>query len=248
MIEKNIYIGTSGWNYYSFKEIFYPLHLKPKDWLSFYAEHFNTVEVNATFYRLPTLKTFEKWYSETPENFVFSLKVPKVITHIKRLKEVEQELKEFLACISGLKEKAEVLLFQLPPSLKYEPEVWEKFSKILPENYLKVIEVRNRSFHQEEFINFLKKHNLCLCFSDCAGKYPSWYEVQTADFLYFRMHGSKKLYVSNYEEEELKELVQKINFYSVKKVFVYFDNTSLGYAVLNAKRLKELIEEVKRKL
>lgn len=243
MLEKDVFIGTSGWNYYSFKEIFYPLSLKPKDWLSFYAQYFNTVEVNATFYRLPSLKTFEKWYTETPENFVFSLKAPKVITHLKRLKEVEEELKEFLNRIAGLKEKAKVLLFQLPPSLKYEPEVFKKFLKILPPNYLKVIEIRHRSFHNEEFVTLLKEHKVCLCFSDCAGRYPSWYEIQTTDFLYFRMHGSQKLYVSNYEDKELEELVKKIHSYQVKRVFIYFDNTALGYAVINAKRLQELIKE-----
>lgn len=245
MLRKDIYVGTSGWNYYSFREVFYPSYLKSKEWLAFYATHFNTVEVNATFYKLPTLKTFEKWYKETPKEFIFSLKAPKVITHIKRLKEVNSELKEFLTQISALKEKALVLLFQLPPSLKYEAQVLKEFLKILPQDYLKVLEIRHQSFHCEEFVELLREYKVGLCFSDCAGRYPSWYEVQTTDFLYFRMHGSKKLYVSNYEEEELRVLVQKINLYSVKRAFIYFDNTFLGYAILNAKRLKELIEEVK---
>lgn len=236
------FIGTCGWNYSSFKGIFFPEELKSKDWLKYYAEHLNTVEINVTFYRLPRVKTFEKWYNETPEDFVFSIKASKVITHIKRLKDVENELKTFLERLKGLKEKGRVLLFQFPPSLKFDKELLENFLKILPKDYQNVIEIRHKSFHCEEFVKLLKKYKVCLCFSDCAGRYPSWYEVQTAPFLYIRMHGSKKLYVSNYEEEELKELAQKINSYKVKEAYVYFDNTALGYAITNALYLKELLK------
>ncbi len=235
------YIGTSGWSYYSFKGHLYPYDSKPRQWLSIYAKYFNSVEINATFYRTPREKTFKKWYEETPDNFVFSVKAPKVITHIKRLRDVEDSLKNFLSAIKPLKQKARVLLFQLPPSFKFDPEVIESFFQILPKDYYNVIEIRNKSFHCEKFIELLKKYEICLCFSDCAGKYPSWYEIQTTDYLYIRMHGSKKLYVSNYEEEELRDLAGKIKSYPVKKVFVYFDNTAEGYAVPNALRLKELL-------
>ncbi len=241
-MQKQIYyIGTSGWSYYSFKGYLYPEDSKPRQWLSIYSEVFNTVEINATFYRLPTEKTFKKWYEETPQDFIFSIKASKVITHIKRLKDVKEELQTFLKAISPLKEKGRVLLFQLPPSFKFNSEVLEEFFKLLPSDYYNVIEIRNISFHCQEFVDLLKKYNVCLCFSDCAGRYPSWYEVQTTDFLYIRMHGSKKLYVSNYEEEELQELAKKIKSYKVKEAFVYFDNTSKGYAVPNALRLKELL-------
>jgi len=236
------YIGTSGWSYYSFKKVLYPEDSKPRQWLSIYVQHFNTVEINATFYRTPRKKTFEKWYAETPESFVFSVKASKVITHIKRLKGVEDSLKQFLQAIQPLREKARVLLFQLPPSLKYNREIMENFLKLLPEDYLNVIEIRNKSFHCEEFVELLKRYRVCLCFSDCAGKYPSWYEVKTTDFLYIRMHGSRKLYVSNYEEEELQELARKINLYNPSEVYVYFDNTAVGHAVTNALRLKEIMK------
>lgn len=236
------YIGTSGWSYYSFKGILYPQDTKPKDWLKIYAQHFNTVEINATFYKVPSSRTFEKWYKETPEDFVFSLKVPKTITHIKRLKDITKDLEEFLKTIQPLREKGKVLLFQLPPSLKFDKEIFKEFIKTLPQDYKKVIEIRNKSFHTMEFVEMLEENNICLCFSDCAGRYPSWYEVQTADFLYLRMHGSKQLYVSKYEESELKILAQKIkSFVNVKEVFVYFDNTALGHAVTDAQTLKNLL-------
>lgn len=236
------YIGTCGWSYYSFKNFLYPPETKPKEWLTIYSQYFNTVEINVTFYKTPTARTFKKWYEETPKDFIFSVKAPKIITHLKKLKEVEDDLKTFLQTISPLKEKAKILLFQLPPSFKYNKDLFEKFFKILPSDYYNIIEIRNISFHNKEFIELLKKYKVCLCFSDCAGKYPSWYEIQTTDYLYIRMHGSKKLYVSNYEEEELQELAKKIKSFKVKSAFIYFDNTSRGYAVPNALRLKEILK------
>jgi len=234
------YIGTSGWSYYSFKGIFYPQELKPRDWLKFYSQYFNTVEINATFYRTPRASTFKKWFEETPPDFVFSIKAPKVITHIKRLREIEESLELFLKSISPLKEKARVLLFQLPPSLAYDKTLIEDFLKRLPVgNYRCVIEIRHKSFHNEEFAELLRKYKVCLCFSDCGPRYPSWYEVQTADFLYLRLHGSPQLYVSNYEEEELERIAKLIKGFKVEEAYVYFDNTSLGYAVKNALSLKE---------
>ncbi len=238
-----VFIGTSGWSYYSFKGIFYPEELKSRDWLSFYARHFNAVEINATFYRLPRKSTFEKWYAETPEDFIFSVKASKVITHVKRLKDVKEELSNFLDRVSVLKEKARVLLFQLPPSLKYDKALLEGFFPLLPGEYLNVIEVRHKSFHCEEFFEICRKYNVCLCFSDCGKKYPyAWFEVQTAPFLYVRLHGSPDIYVSNYSKERLKELAAFLKEFQAEELFVFFDNTAKGYAVLNALEFKDLLK------
>ncbi|MFN3568314.1 MAG: DUF72 domain-containing protein [Caldimicrobium sp.] len=233
------YIGTSGWSYPSFREIFYPLDLKPKDWLAFYSKYFNTVEINATFYRTPKPTTFQKWYESTPPYFVFSVKAPKLITHIKKLKDIKEPLETFLKSLKPLAEKARVLLFQLPPSLSFDKELLESFLRLMPKEYKNVIEIRHKSFHNEEFINLLEKYGVSLCFSDCGKRYPSWFEYNTADFLYIRLHGSKQLYVSNYEEEELDNLIKVIHKFTVSEVYVYFDNTALGYAVKNALSFKE---------
>ncbi len=238
------YIGICGWSYYSFKNFLYPSESKPKDWLVIYSQYFNTVEINATFYKIPTIKTFKKWYEETPKNFIFSAKAPKTITHLKKLKKVEEDYQNFLKSISPLKEKLKLILFQFPPSFKYNKELLENFLKILSSDYQHVVEIRNITFHNEEFIELLRKYKICLCFSDCAGKYPSWYEVQTTNYLYIRMHGSKKLYVSKYEEEELKTLAEKIKSFNINSAFIYFDNTAEGYAVPNALKMKEFLENI----
>ncbi|MFN3921531.1 MAG: DUF72 domain-containing protein [Caldimicrobium sp.] len=235
------HIGTSGWSYPSFKNIFYPPDLKYKDWLKYYSKYFNTVEINVTFYRTPKPSTFRKWYEETPSYFVFSIKAPKIITHIKKLREVKDSLDLFLKNISPLQEKAKVVLFQLPPSLTYNREIIEEFLHLLPKNYKNVFEIRHKSFHNEEFVKLLIDNNVCLCFSDCGKRYPSWLEVKTTYFLYIRLHGSKQLYVSNYEEEELENLLNLIKKLSPSEVYIYFDNTALGYAVKNALFLKEKV-------
>jgi len=236
------YIGTSGWSYPSFRGILYPEGMKSKGWLRFYSERFNTVEINATFYRTPRKSTFEKWYAETPKDFMFSIKAHKSITHIKRLKDVDEELKTFFKSIAPLKEKGRVILYQFPPSLTFNKEVLENFLAKLPSDYKHVVEVRNRSFHTEEFFELLKRREVCLCFSDFGGRYPSWVEVMTADFLYIRMHGRERVYFSNYSEDELFKLAQTIMRFKADEVFVYFDNTGLGYAVQNAMRLRELLK------
>lgn len=236
-----LYVGTSGWSYSSFKGIFYPEDLKSKDWLRYYAQFFNTVEINATFYRTPRATTFKKWYEETPEDFVFSLKAPRIITHLKKLRDIEEPLSRFLKSLEPLKEKAKYLLFQLPPGLKYDREIILSFLRALPKDYKVAIEIRNKSFHTEEFTEILKDFGICLCLSDCAGKYPSWYEVRTANFLYIRLHGSKEIYRSSYEEGELMNLKRKIEEFSPEEVCVYFDNTVYGFAVTNALRFKKIL-------
>ncbi len=237
----SFYIGTSGWSYSSFKDVFYPQELTSKDWLKFYSSHFNTVEINVTFYRTPRPFTFKKWYEETPKDFVFSIKAPKIITHNKKLREVEESLKTFFKSLIPLQEKAKVVLFQLPPSLKYEKILIENFLKLLSEDYRYVIEIRHLSFHNEEFVELLEKYKVCLCFSDCGSRYPSWYERKTTDFLYLRLHGSPQLYVSNYEKERLKTYAEIIQKYKPSLAYVYFDNTVQGYAVLNALTFKDLL-------
>ncbi len=230
-------VGTSGWNYPHWKGIFYPEDLPKDKWLDFYMRHFDTVEVNSTFYRLPQKKAVEAWYKKSYPGFVYSIKMNRTVTHIKRLKNAEEELERFFELISALKERCGIILIQLPPNLKFDRDLFEKFCSFLNPSYRYALEVRNRSWIDEEAFRIMRRHGIAFCISDTAGKYPYFEEI-TADFVYIRLHGSKILYRSLYTEEEIKRWAEKIRKWK-RETYVYFDNDFCGYAVKNAKMLKD---------
>lgn len=232
-------IGTSGWNYKHWKEIFYPPKVAVSKWLDFYANHFDTVEVNATFYRLPKPETFDNWYEKTPTNFLWAVKASKFITHTKRLKDSKEPLERLYNSVDRLKEKQGPVLFQLPPSLRFDKELFTSFCEKIKTNHQNVLEIRHPSWIDIQVFEILKDHNISFCLSDTAGRYP-YHEVVTADFLYIRLHGSIKLYASEYSEEELQEWALKIKNWGME-TYVYFDNDFQGFAIKNAKRLKEIL-------
>jgi len=141
-----IYIGTSGWNYNHWKELFYPTDCPKTKWLEFYATHFRTVELNASFYRLPHPQTFENWRKRTPDNFLWSVKASRYITHIKRIKDVKEPLERFFSSAELLKEKLGPILFQLPPNLAFDEVVLNHFCQKLTANHLYALEVRHPSW------------------------------------------------------------------------------------------------------
>lgn len=239
-MHEKYFVGTSGWQYWHWKGIFYPENLKSKDFFDYYVKFFNTTEINATFYRDVRESTFLKWYKNPPENFVFSIKLNRTITHFKRLKVDKNTLENYLKKISLLKEKLGVILIQLPPSFKFDSAVLVDFISILDRNFKYAIEIRNKSFICDNFFEILSKNNIAFCIADSAGRYP-YYEAVTADFIYIRLHGHEKLYVSSYSDKELMVYAKKIRDWD-KKSFVYFDNDYSGYAVLNALTLKRLLE------
>ena len=232
-------IGTSGWNYKHWKEIFYPVKVAVPKWLDFYSNHFDTVEVNATFYRLPKIETFDNWYEKTPANFLWAVKASKFITHTKRLKHSKEPLERLYNSVDRLKEKQGPILFQLPPSLSFDKELFTSFCENLNSTHHHVFEIRHPSWIDARVFEILKQHNVAFCLSDTAGRYP-YHEVVTADFLYIRLHGSKKLYASEYTEDELLEWAQKIKNWNLK-TYLYFDNDFHGFAIKNAKRMKEFL-------
>ena len=236
---KEIRIGTSGWTYPHWVRLFYPVDWPKSRWLEYYIEHFDTVELNASFYRLPLFKTFENWKARTPDRFIWALKANKYITHIKRLKEPEEPLERFYAAASGLKEKLGPILFQLPPSMRFETERFKGFCRCLDSSQRHALEVRHPSWISDELFSLLEQYNIAFCIADTAGRYP-YHEVVTADFVYVRLHGSTKLYASNYSEEELQMWARKIEGWG-KDTYLYFDNDFGGYAVRNAIRLKEIL-------
>lgn len=234
-----IKIGTSGWTYPHWQGIFYPEDLSQSKWLNYYCRYFDTVELNASFYHLPQKKAFINWGLKTPENFCWSVKASRYITHIKKFLSPKESLKKLFQAVIGLEDKLGPILFQLPPSLKYNSERFEKFLKVLPKDYLYTLEPRHPSWICDELKNQLTKYNIAFCIADTAGRFPTA-EFVTTNFIYIRLHGSKQLYSSNYSLKELKNWAKKIKSWK-KDIFIYFDNDAKGFAVKNALQLKKLL-------
>ena len=192
-------------------EVFFiPATLAKSAWLRFYAQNFATVEVNATFYGLPKPETFKNWRRTTPEGFLWAVKANRYITHVKRLWDTGEALEKFFSAARTLKEKLGPVLFRLPPSLIFREDIFDEFCKNLEiYNHLSALEVRHKSWLNDRVMTKLGKHSIAFCISDTAGRYP-YGEFVTADFIYIRLHGARKLYASDYTEEELKAWAGKI--------------------------------------
>ena len=188
-----IYVGCSGWSYSSWKGPFYPVDLDNSEWLNYYSHVFDFVEIDSSFYRMPTAFTVKNWLKKTPDNFRFTAKFPKVITHDKRLKNVENELEIFFSQIDPLQEKTSALLIQLPPSLGIV-EGLEALREVVPEldnRFRYAVEVRNNSWFQDLAYSFFANNNICMVWSQLAGlRTPP---VITTDFLYVRFIGDRRI-------------------------------------------------------
>jgi uncharacterized protein YecE (DUF72 family) len=242
-----VILGTSGWYY---KTWVGPFYNTAKRMFSFYAKYFKTAEINSTFYRYPTRQMIYGLYRSSPNDFTFSVKLPKLITHDKRLrldKKVENDLLRFLELLHPLhsSRKLGVILIQLPPSFSVEEgyAALSQFLKILPENYNFAIEFRNWSWIQQDTWKLLEMHNVAYTIVD-EPLLPSDIHI-TADFSYFRWHGrGKKLwYDYHYQDEELKPWVPHIREVTdkVKKVYGYFNNHFHGYAIENCVQILEML-------
>jgi len=236
------YVGCSGWHYEHWRGLYYPQALPKSKWLSFYARQFTTVELNNTFYRLPSEKAFTTWRESTPENFIFAVKVSRFITHIKRLRNLGATVENFLSRAAFLKEKLGPLLYQLPPSMKRNDELLQNFLSTLPSKYQHVIEFRHESWIDEAVFDILRRHNVGLCVFDM----PSFScpLVATSDFAYIRFHGSEGLYSSSYSDEELTQWAQRIARLdqNVKASYIYFNNDAEAFAIENATALRNLLQ------
>ena len=233
------YIGTSGWVYPHWREVFYPPKLAQSKWLEFYTRHFSTVELNTSFYRLPTEKAFSNWRDNSPDDFVYAVKVSRFITHIKRLKDVEEPIETFLGRARHLEEKLGPLLYQLPPNMRRNDERLDAFLSLLPREHRHVVEFRHESWLDEEVFAILRRHHVGFCVFDMPGLACPL--VSTADFAYIRFHGSSGLYSSCYREEELERWAKRIALLgeNLDAVYIYFNNDAEGFAIRNARTLEE---------
>lgn len=234
-----IYIGTSGWSYEHWKENFYPNKLKSPLWLPYYSTTFSTVEVNTTFYHLPSKNTIKQWYEKVPRHFLFSIKASRYITHMKRLKDCKEALSHFYQTIKGLKNKTGPILFQLPPSFQMNKERLIEFMHLLKDDYDYVFEFRHPSWFVDEIYELLAERKIALCITDLNGELSP--EKVTAKFTYIRLHGPKKAYQGSYGLRNLKVWKKKIDHWVKNKisVYCYFDNDEKGFAIQDAKTLKE---------
>jgi uncharacterized protein YecE (DUF72 family) len=231
-------IGISGWRYAPWRGVFYPKGLRQVDELEYASRAFTTIEINGSFYSLQRPESYQAWYRQTPARFVFSLKGPRFITHIRRLREAEAPLANFFASgIFNLREKLGPVLWQLPPSLHYDPALLAHFFELLPRDteaalhlarrrekrmhgrsrlaidvrrpLRHALEIRHESFLEPGFISLLRKHGIALVIADTAGKWP-YREDITADFTYLRLHGDTELYASGYGETALARWAARI--------------------------------------
>jgi len=243
------YIGCSGWHYDHWRGLCYPEGLPKPKWLQFYAQQFATVELNNSFYRLPSEKAFTAWRESTPDNFIFAVKVSRFITHIKRLKNLDSAVENFLSRACLLKKKLGPLLYQLPPNMKRNDEVLENLLSSLPQKYHHVFEFRHESWIDDSVFHILQQYNAGLCVFDMPGFTCPL--VATSDFAYIRFHGSESLYSSCYSDEELSQWAQRIAHLGrdLKAIYIYFNNDAEAFAVENAVTLKDfLTQEAIRKL
>ena len=238
------YIGCSGWHYDHWRGLYYPEGLSKPKWLQFYARQFTTVELNNSFYRLPSEKAFTTWRESTPDDFVFAVKVSRFITHIKRLKNLDSAVETFLSRAVLLGQKLGPLLYQLPPNMKRNDEVLESFLSSLPQDYRHVVEFRHKSWIDDTVFDILRRYNVGLCVFDMPDF--SCPLVATSDFAYVRFHGSEGLYYSCYSDEELSQWAQSIARLGqdIKAIYIYFNNDAEGFAIENAVTLGNLLNSL----
>ena len=236
-------VGTSGWHYDDWKERFYPKGLSKSKWLEFFANQFSTVELNNTFYRLPSEKTFKNWYDSTPPEFIFAVKISRFITHIKRLNNTREALQSFMSRAALLKDKLGPVLYQLPPGLHRDDERLEAFLADLPKGYKHVLEFRHESWLIEEVYDILRRYHVGICVFDMPDL--SCPLLATADFAYIRFHGKDSLYSSYYSDEELADWAEKIEKLAqdLDTVYIYFNNDIQGFALKNAEKMSEYLKK-----
>jgi uncharacterized protein YecE (DUF72 family) len=237
-----IRVGISGWTYPDWRGTFYPKGLVQKRELEYASRQMNSIEINGTFYSLQRPTSFQNWYRQTPEDFVFSMKAPQFLTHILRLKDCKEPLCSFLASgLLCLQEKLGPILWQFPPYVTLKDNRFEKFAKLLPHDtrhaarlskkhnprfadrvwteaggdypVRHVFEFRHPSFQNAAFIEMLKAHQIGVAFVDSGGKSP-YFEDLTSDFVYIRMHGDHPSFKKGYTESALKRMADRIKIWA----------------------------------
>ena len=283
---QDLHVGISGWTYAGWRGVFYPKKMAHRLELQFASRAFNSIEINGSFYSLQRPSSYQRWYAETPPGFIFSVKGARFITHMKKLRDVQAPLANFFASgLLCLREKLGPILWQFPPNFGWNPDRFSEFFELLPRDsraaaklakrhddkvksrawtktdatrpIRHAVEIRHPTFMVPEFFALLRRHNIAFVVADTAGKWP-YAEDITADFVYCRLHGAEKLYVSGYGDRELDSWANRIEHWrkgrqpksaklfadqksaaGKRDVYIYFDNDAKVHAPFNARTLAE---------
>jgi uncharacterized protein YecE (DUF72 family) len=238
-----VHIGCAGWVYPHWRELFYPKDVPQRAWLAYYAEHFDTVEINNTFYRLPSESAVRGWAENSPEGFCFAVKISRYMSHIKRLTMVESGLKRFYEPLEPLTrgDKLGPLLWQFPPNFHRDTERLSSALHDLPPG-LHAFEFRHESWFTDEVYALLSEHDAALVIGDESSRWISSPHVRTADWTYIRFHHGSRGRHGNYSPAEIETWARRISQWRRDtEVYAYFNNDWQGFAIKNARRLKELL-------
>ena len=231
-------VGCSGWQYKHWKGDFYPADLSQREWLEYYARHFDTVEVNNSFYRLPPEGVFGTWGARTPASFVFAVKASRFLTHMKKLKDPEEPVQRLFSRAVELRSKLGPILYQLPKQMPKNVERLAAFVRVLPPRAKHAIEFRDPSWYDEDVMQLLRRHNVALCIQDMPDSVSP--RVVTARFTYLRFHGTTGRYNGAYPKDVLEDWAEWLISRNVSG-FVYFNNDIGGHAPRDARTLLDLL-------
>lgn len=235
----DIRIGTSGWYYDHWRELFYPAGLAKSKWFEHYAQHFDTVEINNTFYHLPKEQTIHRWHDIAPKGFLYAVKANRFITHIKKLKDASEPLERFFERVNLLKARLGPILYQLPPSLHKDLDRLASFIQLLPKSKTHVFEFRHKSWYENDTFELTRKLHVGFCIHDMPGKESP--RVVTGDIIYVRFHGTTGRYAGNYPKSTLQNWADWLidQGKKTRAIYAYFNNDIDGHAIKNAMQLKE---------
>jgi uncharacterized protein YecE (DUF72 family) len=238
------HIGCSGFYYKEWKEVFYPRGIPQNRWFEYYCQHFNTLEINNTFYRFPELKTLQAWYNKSPMDFTFAVKAPQTITHQQKFTGSTDTIKDFYEVVQrGLMEKLGCILFQLPPQLQYSGEKLQTILQSLDPFIKNVIEFRHISWWRQEVMEALGDLNISFCGVSFPGLINK--PIVNDPTVYYRFHGVPKLYHSSYKESFLEEITSQISHHPLTQaVYLFFNNTASAAALGNARYVQSLVKEM----
>ena len=229
------HVGCSGWFYWHWRGKFYPEGSRPDAWFRHYAAHFNTVELNAPFYRWPHIANVRGWVRQAPVNFRYSVKVNRIITHEKRLVRTRMLVEEFCKFSEILGDKLGCFLFQFPPSFRYTASRLRTITTQIDPTFRCAIEFRHSSWWREWVYDALRDRGLIFC-TVSAPRLPDAL-IRTKDVIYVRLHGSSRWYRHDYSDEELDAWATKIQESGARQAWIYFDNDRDAFAIKNAQTL-----------